>query len=59
MTSTRQRWPCLASATASTVVAAVAVSCRSTKLPKIEASINRMQATAATITRTLSLTIES
>ena len=40
-----------------TVVAALAVSCRTRKLPTIEASVHRMQATAARITRTLSLTI--
>ncbi|MQY04272.1 IclR family transcriptional regulator [Actinomadura macrotermitis] len=40
-----------------TVVGALAISCRSTKLPKIEASVHRMKATAARIQRTLSLTI--
>nr|WP_245679703.1 IclR family transcriptional regulator C-terminal domain-containing protein [Actinomadura hibisca] len=40
-----------------TVVGALAISCRSTKLPKIEASVHRLKATAARIQRTLSLTI--
>lgn len=40
-----------------TVVGALAVSCRTTKLPKIEASAHRMKATAARIQRTLSLTM--
>jgi IclR family transcriptional regulator, acetate operon repressor len=40
-----------------TVVGALAVSCRSSKLPKVEASVHRMKATAARLERTLSLTI--
>jgi IclR family acetate operon transcriptional repressor len=40
-----------------TVVGALAISCRVGKLPSIEASAHRMQATAARITRTLSLTM--
>ncbi|MFI0452388.1 IclR family transcriptional regulator [Actinomadura sp. 6N118] len=39
------------------VVGALAISCRTSKLPKIEASAHRIQATAARIQRTLSLTI--
>ncbi|GAA2630054.1 IclR family transcriptional regulator C-terminal domain-containing protein [Actinomadura fulvescens] len=39
------------------VVGALAISCRTSKLPKIEASVHRMQATAARIQRTLSLTL--
>ncbi len=39
------------------VVGALAISCRVGKLPSIEASAHRMQATAARITRTLSLTM--
>lgn len=39
------------------VVGALAVSCRTTKLPKIEASVHRMKATAARIERTLTLTM--
>jgi IclR family transcriptional regulator, acetate operon repressor len=39
------------------VVGALAVSCRSTKLPKIEASADRLQKSAARVARTLSLTI--
>ena len=39
------------------VVGALAVSCRSSKLPRIEASAHRMKATAARIQRTLSLTM--
>ena len=38
-------------------VGALAISCRVAKLPAIEASVHRMQATAARITRTLSLTM--
>jgi IclR family acetate operon transcriptional repressor len=40
-----------------TVVGALAVSCRSTKLPRIEASADRLQKSAARVARTLSLTI--
>ncbi|MFC6882795.1 MULTISPECIES: IclR family transcriptional regulator [Actinomadura] len=40
-----------------TVVGALAISCRSSKLPKIEASLHRMKATAARIERTLTLTV--
>lgn len=40
-----------------TVVGALAVSCRAGKLPRIEASADRMQATAESLTRTLSLTV--
>ncbi|HEU5157021.1 MAG TPA: IclR family transcriptional regulator [Streptosporangiaceae bacterium] len=39
------------------VVGALAVSCRSSRLPKIEASVDRLRRSAARITRTLSLTI--
>ncbi|MCP2337098.1 IclR family transcriptional regulator [Actinomadura rupiterrae] len=39
------------------LVGALAISCRSTKLPKVEARVHRMQATAARIQRTLSLTL--
>lgn len=39
------------------VVGALAVSCRSAKLPEIEAAADRLQRSAARITRTLSLTI--
>jgi DNA-binding IclR family transcriptional regulator len=42
---------------ASTVVGTLAVSCRAGKLPKIEASLHRMRATAERLQRTLSLTI--
>ncbi|SRR6266545_2517190 len=42
---------------AGSVVGALAVSCRSTRLPKIEASADRIRRSAARITRTLSLTI--
>ncbi|GAA2435947.1 IclR family transcriptional regulator C-terminal domain-containing protein [Actinomadura vinacea] len=38
------------------VVGALAISCRASKLPKMEASVHRIQATAARIQRTLSLT---
>lgn len=41
----------------STVVGTLAVSCGTAKLPKIEASLHRMRASAARIQRTLSLTI--
>ncbi|WP_119727146.1 IclR family transcriptional regulator [Thermomonospora amylolytica] len=40
-----------------TVVGALAVSCRPGRLPAIEASAHRLQATAARIQRTLSLTV--
>lgn len=39
------------------VVGALAVSCRSSKLPRIEASVHRMKATAARIQRTLTFTM--
>lgn len=39
------------------VVGALAVSCRTSKLPAIEASAHRMRATAARLQRTLSLTL--
>jgi IclR family acetate operon transcriptional repressor len=39
------------------VLGALAVSCRTTRLPKIEASADRLRRSAARITRTLSLTI--
>jgi IclR family acetate operon transcriptional repressor len=41
----------------STVVGTLAVSCRMSRLPKIEASLHRLRASAARIQRTLSLTI--
>jgi IclR family acetate operon transcriptional repressor len=41
----------------SAVVGTLAVSCRTTKLPNIEASLHRMRVSAARIQRTLSLTI--